>query len=109
MANVNDNEETACTGNSRLENQPIQPNEMRDDLIPERVIEQVSPESNRPVRNRKPPERLSYYAPGQSVLNSNVHSVNKAPHIPVFSNIVSSIRRCIPSYRSQPSSVIYMV
>ena len=109
LPNVNDNEETACTGNSRLENQPIQPNEMRDDLIPERVIEQVSPENNRPVRNRKPPECLSYYAPGQSVLNSNVHSVNKVPHIPIFSDIVSSIRRCIPSYRSQPSSVIYMV
>ena len=71
----------------------------------ERAIEQVLPEpqeSIRPIRNRQPTDRLSYFAPGQSLLTSSLQHIHRVPYIPVLSNIVSSMRRCIQSYRSQP-------
>ena len=78
----------------------------------ERAIEQVLPEPqecNCPIRNRQLPDRLSYFAPGKSLLTS-VHNINKVPHIPVFSNTVSSMRHCIPSYHSQlHPGIIYTI
>ena len=102
---VDENNENANTDNERLADQPVQHVEIQDNVVPERAIEQVlsePQECNRPIRNRQPPDRLSYFAPGQSLLTSSLYNINKVPYIPVFSNIVSSMRRCIPSYRSQP-------
>ena len=109
LPNVDDNEETVSTDESILGNQSTLQNRMQDNVVPEHTIEQSSQECNRPVRNRQPPERLSYYTPGKSLLISNVNNVFKVPYIPVFSNIVSSIRRCIQFYRSQPDPVVYAV
>ena len=103
--NENENNENANTDNERLADQPVQQVEIQDNVEPERAIEQVlsePQECNGPIRNRQPPDRLSYFAPGQSLLTSSLYNINKVPYIPVFSNIVSSMRRCIPSYRSQP-------
>ena len=102
---VDKNNENANTDNERLADLPVQQDEIQDNVEPERAIEQVlseSQECNRPIRNRQPPDRSSYFAPGQPLLTSSLYNINKVPYIPVFSNIVSSMRRCIPSYRSQP-------
>ena len=109
LPNVDDNEETVNTDESILGNQSTLQNGMQDIVVPEHTIEQSSQECNRPVRNRQPLERLSYYAPGKSLLTSNVNNIYKVPHIPVFSNIVSSVRRCIQFYRSQPDPIVYTV
>ena len=97
--------ENTSMDNERLADLPVQQDEIQDNVEPERAIEQVlsePQECNRPIRNRQPPDRLSYFAPGQSLLTSSLYNINKVPYIPVISNIVSSMRRCTPSYRSQP-------
>ena len=102
MDEINEN---ANTDNERHTDQPVEEREIQDNVEPERAIEQVlsKPQKcNRPIRNRQPPDRLLYFAPGQSLLTSSLYTINKVPYIPVFSNIVSSMRRCIPSFRSQP-------
>eukprot|EP00112_Aurelia_sp_Birch-Aquarium-sp1_P015177 Seg3340.1 transcript_id=Seg3340.1/GoldUCD/mRNA.D3Y31 product="hypothetical protein" protein_id=Seg3340.1/GoldUCD/D3Y31 len=105
LSNVHENEEVE----SQEGEQPVQQQEIQDPVVPEHTIEQVPPEMpeyHRPVRSRQLPNRLSYYAPGQASSISNVNNVHRVPYIPVFSNIVSSIRRYIPSYRPQPYPVV---
>ena len=78
--------------------------ELQNYVESECAIEQVlpePPESIRPIRNRQPPDRLSYFAPGQSLLTSSLYNINKVSYTQVLSNVVSFMRRCIPSYRSQ--------
>ena len=94
---------------SQEEEQPVQQPEIQDPVVTQHRIEQLPPEMpehHRPVRSRQPPNRLSYFAPGQVSSISNVNNVNRVPHIPMFSNIVSSIRRYIPPYRPQPYPVV---
>ena len=108
-----ENNESASIDSGRLADQPVREIELEYYVQPERAIEQVLPEpqeSIRPIRNRQPPDRLSYFAPGQSLLTSSLYNINQVPYIPVLSNIVSSMRRCIPSYRSQPhQSVVHTI
>ena len=110
---VDENNESANIDSGRLADQPVQEIELHNYVEPEHAIEQVLPElqeSIRPIRNRQPPDRLSHFAPGQSLLTSSLYNINKVPYIPVLSNIVSSMRRCIPSYRSQPhQSVVHTI
>ena len=110
---VDENNESASIDSGRLADQPVREIELENYVEPERAIEQVLPEpqeSIRPIRNRQPPDRLSYFAPGQSLLTSSLYNINQVPYIPVLSNIVSSMRRCIPSYRSQPhQSVVHTI
>ena len=101
---ADENSESANIDSRRLADQPVQEIELENYVEPERAIEQVLPEPQeriRPIRNRQSPDRLSYFAPGQSLLASSLCNINKVPYIPVLPNIVSSMRRCIPSYRSQ--------
>ena len=84
---VDENNENANKNNERLADQPVQQVEIQDNIEPERVIEQVlsdPQEFTRPIRNRQTPDRLSYFAPGQSLLTSSLYSINKVPYIPVF-------------------------
>ena len=93
----------------------MQENELENYVEPESAIEQVLPEPQESIpliSNRQPPDRLSYFAPGHSLLTSSLYNINKVPCIPVLSNIVSSMsmRRCIPSYRSQlHQSVVHTI
>ena len=108
-----ENNESASIDSGRLADQPVREIELEYYVQPERAIEQVLPEpqeSIRPIRNRQPPDRLPYFAPGQSLLTSSLYNINQVPYIPVLSNIVSSMRRFIPSYRSQPhQSVVHTI
>ena len=109
---ADENNESTNIDSGGLANQPMLEIELKNYVEPERAIEQVLPEpqeSIRPIRTRQPPDRLPYFAPGQSLLTS-LYNINKVPYIPVLSNIVSSMRRCIPSCRSQtPQSVVHTI
>ena len=63
-SNVQESEEVE----SQEEEQHVQQPEIQDPVVPQHRIEQLPPgmpEHHRPVRSRQPPNRLSYFAPGQ--------------------------------------------
>ena len=108
IPDVSDSGEAVNCANDR-DHEPTKQREMPDSVAHERLIDHTSSETqetNRPVRSRQPPNRLAYYAPGQSLLTSNVHNINSVPRVPALSTIFSSIRRFIPSSRSQSYPVV---
>ena len=110
---ADENNESANIDSGGLADQPVQKIELENYAEPERAIEHLLPEpqeSIRPIRNRHPQDHLSCVAPGQSLLTSSLHNTNRIPYFLVLSNIVSSMRSCITSYRSQPrQSVVHTI
>ena len=79
---ADENNESTNIDSGGLANLPVQEVELENYVEPERAIEQVLPETQesiRPIRNRQPPDHLSYFLLGRSLLTSSLYNINKVP------------------------------